>query len=285
VIWESYTSPGSDPSYSIQGQRFSSSGGALGSQFQVNSYTTGIQLEPAVAAAGDGDFVVVWEGPSATDANLDGIRGQRYASSGTALGGEFQVNTYTTGAQAAPQVAADPDGNFVVAWHGASASDATGIVARRYASGGTALGGEFQVNTYTTGDQRSAALDVDAAGDFAVVWQSLGSPGNDSSSASVQGRRFSSDGAAVGGQFQVNAYTTTAQLAPVAAVADDGHFVVVWESYGSVGNDTQSSSIQGQRFLAPEPSGGLLVALALAGVGGLARDRNRRLGPLGRRSA
>jgi hypothetical protein len=32
------------------------------------------------------------------------------------LGGEFQVNTYTTGYQQGPSVASDPSGNFVVAW-------------------------------------------------------------------------------------------------------------------------------------------------------------------------
>jgi hypothetical protein len=32
-----------------------------GGEFQVNTYTTGSQSDPAVAAAADGAFVVVWE--------------------------------------------------------------------------------------------------------------------------------------------------------------------------------------------------------------------------------
>src|SRR6185503_11157931 len=44
-----------------------------------------------------------------------GIFGQRYSSGGVPVGTEFQVNTYTTGRQARPAVAADP-GNFVVVW-------------------------------------------------------------------------------------------------------------------------------------------------------------------------
>jgi hypothetical protein len=33
---------------------------AVGSEFQVNTYATGWQHEPAVAVDADGDFVVVW---------------------------------------------------------------------------------------------------------------------------------------------------------------------------------------------------------------------------------
>ena len=35
-------------------------GGAAGSEFQVNAYTTGYQIVPSVAAD-RGDFVVAWE--------------------------------------------------------------------------------------------------------------------------------------------------------------------------------------------------------------------------------
>lgn len=61
-----------------------------------------------------GNFVVVWNGVQ--DGSIDGVFGQRYASSGARLGTEFQVNTYTTGVQADPVVASDPAGNFVVVW-------------------------------------------------------------------------------------------------------------------------------------------------------------------------
>ena len=51
-----------------------------------------------MAAAPDGDFVVVWEsnGSSGTDTSSWSIQGQRYASNGSTLGAQFQVNTYTT---------------------------------------------------------------------------------------------------------------------------------------------------------------------------------------------
>ena len=46
------------------------------------------------------------------------------------------------------------------------------------------------------------------AGDFAVAFSSDGSDGSDTSSWSIQARRFSSDGSQIGKQCQVNSYTT-----------------------------------------------------------------------------
>ncbi len=47
-------------SYGVFGQRYDSAGQAVGTEFQVNSYTTHFQYLPAVAAGADGAFVVAW---------------------------------------------------------------------------------------------------------------------------------------------------------------------------------------------------------------------------------
>jgi hypothetical protein len=41
-----------------------------------------------------------------------------FALSQVPVGAEFQVNTYSSGDQFAPQIASDAAGNFVVAWSG-----------------------------------------------------------------------------------------------------------------------------------------------------------------------
>ncbi len=138
-------------------------------EFQVNSYTTGGQGSPAVAASAAGNFVVVWTGLGY--GSPAGIFAQRYASGGGALGTEFQVNTYTFFVNAMPKVAASAAGDFVVVWTGVYGSRA-GIFAQRYASGGGALGTEFQVNTYTFFFDAMPAVAASAAGNFVVVWAS-----------------------------------------------------------------------------------------------------------------
>ncbi len=251
VVWHSFGSAGTDSSaLSVQGQRFAADGAAAGGEFQVNTYTTDSQRYPSVAVGGDGGFFVVWfsDGSSGTDSSSTSIQGQRYASGGTALGGEFQVNTYTLSAQVRPSVAMAAAGDAVVAWT-SSRSDGTdfsltSIQGQRYAAGGTAAGDQFQVNTYISGSQQAPSVAVAADGDFIVMWHSPGSSGTDSSDASIQGQRYASSGLAVGGEFQVNTYTSDNQYNPSVVLDTEGNFVVAWESFGSGGTDTSGYSVQ-----------------------------------------
>ena len=86
----------------VFGQRFNASGLPQGSEFQVNSYTTGYQSDPAVASDANGNFVVVWRSYG-QDGSGDGVFGQRFNASGVPQGSEFQVNSYTTGDQLSPR--------------------------------------------------------------------------------------------------------------------------------------------------------------------------------------
>lgn len=155
---------------------------------QVNSYTTGEQRGPSVALDADGDLVVAWlsSSSSGTDTDLGSIQGQRYASDGSSAGGQFQINSYTTGYQGLflptpAVVAADADGDFVVVWDSEGSdgtdTDSISIQGQRYASDGSAVGSQFQVNSYTSGYQFAPSVALDADGDFVVVWASLESKG------------------------------------------------------------------------------------------------------------
>ena len=226
----------------------------VGDEFQVNSYTSGYQGRPSVAVDSSGNFVVVWDSPGSygTDDDWSSVQGQRYDSAGQPLGGEFQINTFSTSFQRSPSVAADPAGNFVAVWDSYGSfdmdHDSWSVQGQRFDSSGRRVGGEFQINSYATSVQYRASVGVDSGGDFVVVWQSWGSQGTDSSASSIQAQRFDASGKLAGGEFQVNTYTTSHQRVPSVAVDPDGDFVVVWESYGSYGTDDDSWSIQGQRF-------------------------------------
>jgi hypothetical protein len=257
IAWES---PGIDGSNdAIVGQRYAAPGTPQGANFQVNSYTTSSQDELAVAMARDGTFVVVWESPGQDGSNY-GVFGQRYAASGSPLGGEFQVNTFTTNDQGRPSVAIAPNKSFVVIW--ASRAQVPGGIfetfAQRFDAAGTRIGGEFQVNTYTTGYQipvrGGPAVAVDGGGNFVVAWISYDpvGPSQDGSLAGIFGQRFSAAGTRLGGEFQVNTYTTDFQYGPTVAMASsgagfDGNFVVVWDSDGQ---DGSAYGVFGQRFSA-----------------------------------
>ena len=67
---------------------------------------------------------------------------------------------------------------------------------------------------------------------------------NDGSYDGVFAQRFSSAGARLAGEFQVNTYTDSYQYEPSVAVAASGDFVIVWGSY----QDGQQCGIFLQRF-------------------------------------
>jgi hypothetical protein len=156
----------------------------------------------------------------------------------------FRINSFTSGYQNLPVVASDAIGNFVVAWD-SDGQDGSGygIFGQRFSAAGAPLGAEFQVNTFTTGNQVAPYVASDDGGNFVVIWMSRGQGGDD-----VFGRRFSAAGAPLGAEFQVNTFTATFVFSPPAIASDaSGNFVVVWSSLGQDGSDW---GVFGRRFSA-----------------------------------
>jgi hypothetical protein len=237
VVWRSRDQDGDI--YGIFGQRYDVAGAPAGSEFQINSYTTGSQLQPAVTAAAGGNFVVVWAG------NLGGdyeIFGQRYDAAGVPRGAEFRINSYVTGLQLSPAVTSDAAGNVVVVWTSGQDGDGGGIFGRRFDAAGAPVGSDFLVNAYTFDTQSQPSVASDRNGDFVVVWQSP-----DVDGTGIFGRRFAADGTPLGGDFQVNSYSTSDQTNPVVASDASGSLVVAWMSRGQ---DGSGYAIAGQRFSA-----------------------------------
>jgi hypothetical protein len=245
-------------------------GEPVGPEFRVNTYTPDSQSDPSIAADASGNFVVVWES-NFQDGSYDGVFGQRFASfgrrnttSGAPVGPGFRVNTFTRQEQVRPAVASDASGNLVVVWYnhgflgGSDSQDVSdhihGIFSQRYASTGEPLGSEFRVNTHPGDFYQylvSPSVAADSAGNFVVVWSTVGGdhypkPGD------VFGQRFASTGAPVGPEFRVNTYTTDSQGGPEVAADSSGNFVVVWYS----DQDGSDRGIFGQRYASTgEPLG------------------------------
>jgi hypothetical protein len=240
VVWSTFFQDGSGRA--VMAQRYANSGAPLGSEFRVNTYTYLDQAFPGVATDGAGDFVVVWSS-NTQDGSSTGVFGQRYASLGVPAGPEFPVNTYTTGSQSSPSVAASAAGNFIVVWDSVGQDGAGfGVFGQRYAAAGAPLGQEFRVNTYTTAGQRAPVVAADAAGNFVVVWTSYF---QDGAFYGIFGQRYASSGAPVGPEFRVNTYTTNDQLFPAVASDGAGDFVIVWYSNTQ---DGSSTGVFGQRY-------------------------------------
>ena len=208
-----------------------------GIEFQVNQYTTSIQVAPSVAAASDGSFVIVWTsaGSYGSDSSYTSVQARRYDAGGMPIGDQFQVNSFTTGTSDDPIVSMASDDSFVVVW----ASYGQGVRGQRFLSDGSAAGGELVVDP--GGLSYDVALARTPSDDFLVVWNEL----ND-----IFARLYDASGSPLGASLQVNTYTTGQQRFGRATSLSDGSFVVVWDSQGSVGTDGDGLSIQGRRLAA-----------------------------------
>ena len=182
----------------------------VGPETRVNTATAGNQSDAAVASDAAGNYVVAWS---------DGLQGklQRYNAAGVPLGGEVALSL----GGGALSVAMARDGRFVV-----TATGGGGVLAQRFNAAGTPVGTAFPVDVNHGAHAPVADVAIEDDGDFVVVWQST----QDGSGYAVTARRFSADGAPVGGEFVVNGNTAGDQTRPRVAMDADGDFAVTFLS-------------------------------------------------------
>jgi len=203
-------------------QRFSASGEPQGSFFRVNTYTTGIQRDVAIAVAPEGDFVIAWHSKY-QDGDTYGIYAQRYDSTGAAIGSEFQVNQETVGPQSIPSVAIDASGDFAISFQSSPSVGDLSYWAQLYHADGTTRGNNFRVDSATNLFNQLGSVAMDADGDLAFTWRAKTAAGVD-----IFGRRFDRNGAPLGSEFRVNTYTTGDSPGTAIAMDADGDFGIVW---------------------------------------------------------
>ena len=188
-------------------------------------------------------------------------------------GGEFMINTITTGNQFSPAVAADAAGAFVVTWWDSPPTGPSHIFARRFAATGVPAGAEFQVDAATTTRAFRPIAAADGQGRFAVVWYET-TPLPASAPAGVFARIYERSGAPVSGPFLVS--NGTHAVTPSVA-ARPGGFVATWLGYGGdifARRFDGRGNLQGAQFVvntntvgfqygptvAARPDGGFVVA-------------------------
>lgn len=240
IVWTSdHASSGNSEIYA---RRFNADGTAATGEIQVNTATGGTQDNPAVACDASGNFIVTWQ---SADASGAGIYGRRFAANGTALAGQFQVNTTTAGEQRQGAIAMADDGRFVIGWSSESGQDGSGSGAyvRVYNAAGTAQTGEVRVNSITSGDQYLDSLAITSSGGFIAVGAS---DSMDGSGSGAYYRRYDSSGTAIdAAQVQVNTTTANEQGFVSVATAPDDRFTVTWSS---TAQDSSGEGIYAQRY-------------------------------------
>jgi hypothetical protein len=243
ILWNSLNQVNDNSGWDVFVQLYDNEGNPLGNEFQVNecALCQGDQLGGGIGMDAYGHFVVAW-----ASANQDGwdvfARVYKYESSNNTVepaSDEFQVNPTVTGTLEYTTLAMNADGHFVITWTSDDQNGDDGVFARMYEYDSVnnsviPVGGEFQVNTYATGNQQAPRVAMDANGDFVITWASYGQDG-DGWGAFAQ--LYDNEGNPIGDEFQVNECTSGIQNSTEVAMNADGNFVITWQSWGQGGPD------------------------------------------------
>ena len=138
-------------------------------EFQISSSAPYAQWVTHVAAAPNGNFVVVWQN-NLQDGSGWGIYARRYDAFGVPQGNEFLANTETAKNQFVPRAAINAGSSFVIVWESKNQDGSGyGIYGQRYNADGVPQGNEFQINTYARNNQFGPFIAIDATGNFIVA--------------------------------------------------------------------------------------------------------------------
>ncbi len=225
VVWDSAGQNEPAGFRGIHGQRFDASGSRVGSELLIAETNAGDQNDAVVAAQTNNGWVVAWE--TEHQAGLyEEIDARRFDQNDDPIGGQFEVNVSSDYDQEDADIGSDSLGNFVVIWENDD-FDGSGeaVLGRRFSATGTPLGAsEFQVNTFTTGDQDDPSLAVHADGSFAVVWEDDAQDGHDA----IFARSYQSDGTPMADPFQVDQFAGR-EMNPRVFTGPSGGLVITWD--------------------------------------------------------
>ena len=275
--------------------RFDAAGRFLGGSVPVS--TGDARIAPTV----DGGFIVARR-VDAPQGQL--LLGRRYDSAGSAVGGEFQVNTTTGGFEMYQAIAGTAGGQFVVAWQSFDKED-YGVRAQRVTGSGGRLGSELLVNTTELGYQAVAGGSFDHVvaaardGSFVVTWSSYD---HTRARGDVMARRYDPEGRPRGGEFRVNTSTSTFPIGSRVAMDASGDFVIAWFEAAAAGGPPGTvrarrfdadGNVRGSEFqvntstdsprlpsVDSDPAGNFVVAWNTDGPGGVGNVRAQRFGGL-----
>ncbi|NLE38768.1 MAG: hypothetical protein GX621_12155, partial [Pirellulaceae bacterium] len=193
----------------------------------IQQYFSGPQVNPSVAIAANGDFLITWNGsgaehdalnPAAFDtvANPDsaGVWGKWFhatdpVAAPVVASGQIRMNMTAAGVQQFGSVAMTPDGDAFVAWMGAGVGDQHGIFARSLKTTGDSVGPMATEIRYES-----------SPGVFQFVGDGDNIFGNPQTLLVVFDEELNTDGTGSGGSPGLNSVENTANWALVDGQGD-----------------------------------------------------------------
>ena len=216
------------------GRVYDSNGVPFGGEFGISERPQ--QMWPDVAMDESGRFVVAWirMGDTYNRPYGEYIMIRQFGADGTPLAREIPLTGDLNSRWYGPSVAASGAGGFVVTW--AVGPFPYDVCAQPFDSAAVPLSPPYIVNTSVAGNQGNPRVASNGEGDYLIVWDCHGTAGT---GCCVRGQFCTGDGGIDGDEFKLNTIATGRHWYPDAAMAADGHYVVVW-----VGEDLDGSGYE-----------------------------------------
>lgn len=233
-----------DRGYGVYLQRYDEAGVRIGGPILVNTTTVYSQRNPQVAVLESGGFAVVWDDTIPGVAGSRGLFTQTFDASGARTGGETQVGP----GGSTHQIAAMPDGGFVVTWTQSSEYPFTDVSARLYDASGQPRGPAWIMDRDQFAGQSNVAT-ADAG--FIAVWRAT-----NAGVTTIAVQTYDNFGARVGETLHLTQPVglTTTEIVRLT----DGKFVLVWGQADGLHGQilTASGQVFGEPFLVQQNTTG-----------------------------
>lgn len=268
IVWESAgegTQEGQG--YDVVARCVDSAGQADGPAFEISGPLPGDQQRPSVVGLPGGGFAVAWDDeliPGDADVYL-----RRFAGCEEPEDEAARMNSFVASWQGTPRMDASLTGELTLVWESGCMNGRckeqdgswVGVFARRLSAAGVLDPHEWQVNTFTIGQQMDADVVALPGGRLLLTWASLGQVGN---GWDVFSQGVSSDGDFDGSETRINVETEALQSGARIALMPNGELLVTWmtrEIDGGEGDVFLRRVVPGQGPLGddiavhPEPEG------------------------------
>lgn len=202
----------------------------IGAKARASSCSTCSQTVPSIAGLASGEFMIGWEGESATDAK--GVVGRLFRNTGAPRAADFQINKgVLPPEQYDVSVAGDPTG-YVAVWSSVSGGNSD-VFAQRYSLAGVAQGVPIRINVDPAGQIPYAdfnpAVARTAGGGFVVTWIRFQPPGatTPGTNPEILIRRYNKTGVALAAPLKLNTKLVNGDR-PDLCVDGSGQIDVAW---------------------------------------------------------
>jgi hypothetical protein len=261
--------------WNIYAQSYLANGAANGSNFQVNTSTNQDQEYSSIAFAGSANPIITWSSNS-QDGSGWGVYAQQVTPTGTLLGSEVQVNTYTQDNQFYSSVAGAASGDVAIVWTSNNQDGSSyGVYGQNFTTGASILpvanNDAFNTNVNTPLNVAAPGVLGNDTGPPALPLNAIlvSSPAHGSLTLNPDGSfTYTPNANYYGGdgfKYQANDTLATSNVATVSLTIDSLPPVAVNDSYSTPVNTQLNVGSGGVLVNDTDPQGRALSAFLVSG--------------------